>query len=193
MSRVVVSTFLSVDGVMEDPGGSENYEHGGWQLQFIDDDAGRFVTEQLMAADALLLGRVTYQGFAAAWPSAPPDAFTDRMNSMPKYVASTTLTETEWNAILLKGDVAEEVAKLKQQPGGNLLVMGSASLVHTLRENNLVDEYELWMHPIVLGSGKGLFKGGIDTTTLKLVNTRTTSKGVVVLTYEPAPRAKEGD
>src|SRR5207253_7591035 len=137
MSKVVVSTFLTLDGVMEDPGGSEGTEHGGWQIPYVDADAGRYMSEQLFAADALLLGRVTYQGFAAAWPSVTDEeGFADKMNSMPKFVASTTLTETQWNATLIKGDVPEEVARLKQQPGGDLLVFGSGKLVHTLRQHN---------------------------------------------------------
>src|SRR6266568_6957726 len=129
MGRIVVSTFLTLDGVMEDPGGAEGFEHGGWQLPFFDEDAGRYMSEQLAAADALLLGRVTYEGFAAAWPSVTDEeGFANKMNSMPKFVASTTLTEAQWNATLIKGDVAEEVAKLKQQPGNNMLVFGRACL-----------------------------------------------------------------
>ena len=188
MSKVVVTTFLSLDGVMEDPGGSEGYEHGGWQLEYIDEDAGRYVSETYAAAGALLLGRVTYQAFAEAWPSVK-DEFADKINNMPKFVASRTLQEAEWNATLLRGDVAEEVARLKQQPGGTLLVPGSGQLVETLRQHNLVDEYELWVHPVVLGSGKRLFKDGSDMTALKLVNTRTTGKGVIILTYQPAQSA----
>ncbi len=141
------------------------------------------------------MGRITYEGFAAAWPSMTDEGgFADKMNSMPKYVASTTLTETTWNASLIKGDVAEEVAKLKQQPGNNLLVLGSGQLAATLREHNLIDEYQLLVHPVVLGSGKRLFKErstgqGSDVSTLQLVDTRTTSKGVLILTYRPAQPA----
>jgi dihydrofolate reductase len=190
MSRVVVSTFLTVDGVMEDPGGAEGFEHGGWQLPFFDDDLAGYMTEQQATTDGLLLGRITYQGFAAAWPSMTDEGgFADRMNSMPKYVASTTLTETTWNASLINGDVAEEVAKLKQQPGKNLLVLGSGQLAATLREHNLIDEYQLLVHPVVLGSGKRLFKEGSDVSALELVDTKTTSKGVLILTYRPAQPA----
>jgi dihydrofolate reductase len=187
MSKIVVSTFLTVDGVMEDPGGSEGFEHGGWQLPFFDDVMAGVMVQQLTTAEALLLGRITYQGFAAAWPSMTDEGgFADKINSMPKHVASTTLTDTEWNATLIKGDVAEEVARLKQQPGGDLLVWGSAQLVDTLRRNNLVDEYQLMVHPIVLGSGKRLFKDGSVVTNLKLVDSKTTGTGVMLLTYNPA-------
>jgi dihydrofolate reductase len=187
MSKVVVSTFLSLDGVMEDPGGAEGFEHGGWQIPFFDSDLGRYMSEQLAGADALLLGRVTYEGFAAAWPSMTDEGgFADKMNSMPKFVASRTLKETQWNAKLIKGDVPQEVAKLKQQTGGDLLVFGSGELVHTLRQHNLVDEYQLFVHPIVLGSGKRLFRDGSNTTTLRLVDTKTTSTGVLMLTYRPS-------
>lgn len=186
MSKVVLSVFLTLDGVMEDPGGSEGFERGGWQLPYFDDDSGRFMSEQLAAADALLLGRVTYEGFAASWPSITDDVgFADKMNSMPKFVASRTLTETQWNATLIKGDVAEEVARLRQQAGQELLIFGSGDLVEALRRNNLIDEYRLWVHPIVLGSGKRLFNGASDMTALKLVDTVTTGTGVLILTYRP--------
>ncbi len=187
MSKVVLSIFLTLDGVMEDPGGSEGFERGGWQLPYFDDDAGRFMSKQLAAAGALLLGRVTYEGFATAWPSITDEAgFADKMNSMPKFVASRTLTETQWNATLIKGDVAEEVARLKQQAGQDLLIFGSGELVDTLRRNNLIDEYQLWVHPIVLGSGKRFVKSGSDMTALKLVDSVTTGTGVLILIYEPA-------
>src|SRR5437868_9157557 len=145
MRKVVVSMSLSVDGVMEDPGGAEKFEHGGWTIPYWDDEIGKFKFEELFASDALLLGRVTYQGFAAAWPSQADEAgFADRMNSLPKYVVSTTLEELEWNnSRLIKGNVAEEVAKLKQQPGQAILIAGSATLIHTLMQHDLIDEYRL--------------------------------------------------
>lgn len=187
MSKIIASVFLTLDGVMEDPGGAEGFEYGGWQIPFFDDDMGRFMSAQLAAADALLLGRVTYEGFAAAWPTIPDqDPYTLKMNSMPKYVASRTLTSPTWNATVLKGDVAEEVARLKAQPGQNLLVFGSGEFANSLRGHNLIDEYQLLVHPIVLGSGKRYFRGGIDTSTLKLIDTKITSMGVVILTYQPA-------
>jgi dihydrofolate reductase len=192
MRKVVVSVFVTLDGVMEDPGGAEGFEHGGWQIPFFDEDLNRYARELLFASDALLLGRVTYQHFAAAWPSmTDEEGFADRMNSLPKYVASTTLQEPlAWNATLLTGDVAEAVAKLKQQPGGDLLVQGSGQLARTLLRHKLIDTYQLWVHPVVLGSGRRLFGDGEPPTTLRLVDTKTTGGGVLLLTYQPAP--KEG-
>ncbi len=192
MSKIVISTFVTLDGVMEDPGGSEGFQHGGWQLPFFDQDLGTGVLEELFAADALLLGRVTYQHFAAAWPSlTDEEGFADRMNSLPKFVASTTLQEPlAWNAILLKGDVAEAVAELKRQPGQSILVQGSSELAQTLMRHSLIDEYRLWVHPVVVGSGKRPFHDGIPPTTLRLVGTQVTSTGVVRLTYQPAQQAE---
>jgi dihydrofolate reductase len=194
MSNVVVATFVTVDGVMEDPGGSEGFEHGGWQLPFFDQDMADGVRDGLFAAGALLLGRVTYEQFAAAWPSmTDEDGFAERMNALPKYVASTTLKESlAWNAALLDGDVPAAVAKLKQQPGGDLLVQGSGTLVRTLMRRNLVDTYQLWVHPVVLGSGKRLFADGVAPASLQLVDTKTTSTGVVALTYQMAGTTEEG-
>ncbi len=192
MRKVVLSMYVTLDGVMEDPGGAEGFEHGGWSMQFFDEDAAIYAREQLFASDALLLGRVTYQGFAAAWPSMTDEAgFADRMNSLPKYVVSTTLEEPlEWqNSTLIKENVAEEVSKLKQQPGQDILIYGSADLVHTLMQHDLIDEYRLMVHPVVVGSGKRLFRDGSDTKVLSLVDTKTFGSGVLVLTYQPAQRA----
>lgn len=191
MRKVVVSEFVSVDGVMEDPGGSEGFAHGGWSFHYISDETAKYKYDELFAADALLLGRVTYQGFAEAWPSMTGDEFSDRMNSIAKFVVSTTLDELEWsNSTLIKENVAEEVSKLKAQTGQDILVAGSAQLVDTLRQLDLVDEYRLMVHPVVLGSGKRLFRDGSDTTGLQLADAKTFGSGVVVLTYEPA--ATEG-
>ena len=177
MRNVVVTEYVTLDGVMEEP---------GWTAPYWNDEIAKFKFDELFSSDALLLGRVTYQGFAEAWPSMTDEqGFADRMNSLPKYVASTTLEAAEWNASLIKGNVAEEVSKLKQQPGQNLLVYGSGELVHALMQHNLIDEYRLLVYPVVLGSGKRLFKDG-STTTLKLVETKTFSSGVVALTYQPA-------
>ena len=185
MRKVVVSEFVALDGVMEAP-----HE---WQGPFWHDEMGQYKFEELFASDALLLGRVTYEGFAAAWPSMTDEAgFADRMNSLPKYVASTTLHEAEWNASLIKGDVAEEIARLKQQPGQDILVFGSADLVHTLIQHGLVDEYRLMIHPVVVGKGKRLFREGVDMTALRLVDTRTFPSGVLVLTYHPAEKEGAG-
>lgn len=177
MRKVIVSEFVSLDGVMENP---------AWTFQFLSEERQKFKFDELFACDALLLGRVTYQGFAAAWPKMTgTGAYGERMNSMPKYVASNTLTEMEWNANLIKGDLAEEVAKLKQQPGQDLLVFGSGELVYQLTELNLVDEYRLMVFPVILGGGKRIFKDGNAMKTLKLIDTKIFPSSVVVLSYEP--------
>lgn len=188
MRRIVATEYLTLDGVMEDPGGGEKSAHGGWSFQFWSDEAARFKFEELFASDALLLGRVTYEGFAAAWPSVKDEAgFADRMNGIPKYVISTTLREASWNnSHIISANVAEEVAKLKQEPGQDILVAGSAQLVQTLMRHNLIDEYRLMIHPIVVGGGKRLFPEGQDRSTLKLMGARTFSSGIVVLSYAPA-------
>lgn len=182
MGKVKVSTFLTLDGVMQAPGDAAEFERGGWQLQFFDEGAGALAKEGLFAADALLLGRVTYEHFAAAWPGmTDEEGFADRMNGIPKFVASTTLGEAEWNASVIR-DVRADVRALKEQQ--DLLVMGSGGLVQSLREHDLVDEYELWIHPILLGAGKRLFEDASASTTLTLADTKTTEKGVTVLTFE---------
>jgi dihydrofolate reductase len=186
VGKVVVSQFVSVDGIIEDPGGSEKFERGGWAFKFDRGPEGdKFKLDELMAADALLLGRVTYEGFAAAWPSRS-DEFAGKLNSMPKYVVSTTLTAPEWNnSTVISDNVAEEVAKLKQQTDGDILVNGSATLVHTLIEHGLVDEYRLMVFPVVLGKGKRLFQDESDSTPLRLVES-TPAAEVLILTYRPA-------
>jgi dihydrofolate reductase len=182
VSKLKVSTFLTLDGVMQAPGDAGEFERGGWQLPFFDDGAGAIAKEGLFASDALLLGRVTYEHFAAAWPEmTDEEGFAERMNSIPKFVASTTLAGAEWNATVIR-DLGAEVPKLKEQH--DLLVMGSGRLVHALREHDLVDEYEIWIHPILLGAGRRLFDEIADVTTLVLTETTTTDKGVTVLTYE---------
>jgi dihydrofolate reductase len=191
MSRVVVSEFVSLDGVMEDPGGAEGFEHGGWTFEFDRGPEGnKFKLDELFAAEALLLGRVTYQGFAMAWPSVIDDeGFADKMNSMRKYVVSATLTDADatWNnTTVVRGDVAAEIAKLKAQPGGDLLVAGSRQLTDTLIESGLVDEYRLMVFPIVLGSGKRLFHNVRAVARLALRDAKTASSGIVLLTYQPA-------
>ena len=190
MGKIVVTEFVSVDGVIEDPGGAEDFEHGGWSLQ-IDrgEDGERFKLDETLAADALLLGRVTYQGFAAAWPSRE-GAFAEKFNSMPKFVVSTTLDTPEWNnSTVINGDVATEVTKLKERFANDVLVEGSARLVNSLKELDLVDEYRLMVFPIVLGKGKRLFTDGGDLTPLQLTEAKPVGPvGVVVLTYRRAPR-----
>lgn len=194
MARLVVSQFVTVDGVMEDPGGAEGFDRGGWAFQFDRGAEGdKFKLDEVMASDALLLGRVTYEGFAAAWPSRT-GAFADKFNGMPKFVVSTTLEGAQWNnSTVIKGDVAEEVATLKQRPGGDILVNGSATLVRTLAEHGLVDEYRLMVFPVALGRGKRLFEDVSDSTALRLVDTKQVgSDGVLILIYQPAPNEAEG-
>jgi dihydrofolate reductase len=187
VSRLIATEFVSLDGVMEDPGGSENFEHGGWSFKFERGEEGdQFKLNETLQSDALLLGRVTYQGFAEAWPSRTGE-FADKFNSMPKFVVSTTLEVPEWNnTTVIKGNVAEEVAKLKQRPGGDIVIHGSAQLVQALLEDDLIDEYRLMVFPIVLGSGKRLFRDTGKATTLKLVDSKTVGAGVLILTYQPA-------
>jgi dihydrofolate reductase len=185
MRKVIVSEFVTLDGVMEDPGGAEKFEHGGWTMPFWGDDIGKVKLDELFASDALLLGRVTYQGFAAAWPSRTDEAgFADRMNSLPKFVVSTTLRDASWkNSRLIRGNIAQEVSTLKQQPGQDILVAGSGSLVRTLMQHELVDEFRLLVYPVVLGSGKRLF-GDARNATLRLMETKIFSSGVVLLRYQ---------
>jgi dihydrofolate reductase len=184
--RIVVSEFVSLDGVMEDPGGAEGYEHAGWHFRSWVPEMGKIKLDELLASDALLLGRVTYQAFAAAWPTVEDeDGFADRMNSLPKYVVSSTLDTLDWNnSHILKGDVAEEVTALKQRPGNDLLIGGSAMLVQELARHNLIDLYRLAVHPVVLGTGKRLL--GDTHVNLELVEQQSTPSGVIFLSYRPA-------
>ena len=186
MSKVVVSQFITLDGVIEDPGGSEGFERGGWAFQFDRGPEGdKFKLDELMASDALLLGRVTYEGFAAAWPSRTGD-FADKFNTMRKYVVSTTLDDPSWsNSVVIKTDVAGEVARLKEEPGGGILVNGSVQLVRTLLEHDLVDELRLMVFPVVLGAGKRLFGDAAGATAFKPVETKPAGS-VAILTLERA-------
>jgi dihydrofolate reductase len=188
MRKIVVSEFVSLDGVMEDPGGAEGYAHGGWSFKFHNPGGMQFKLDELKTHDAMLLGRVTYEGFAKAWPSITDEVgFAERMNSMPKYVVSTTLQELEWNnSTLISSDVEREVAALKEQPGQDILVAGSRTLVQTLLAADLIDEYRLMVFPIVLGSGKRLFGDRPDATTLTLADSQTLESGTLILTYRPA-------
>ncbi|MGZ4462323.1 MAG: dihydrofolate reductase family protein [Gaiellaceae bacterium] len=185
--RLVVSEFVTLDGVMEDPGGAEGFDRGGWAFKFDRGPEGdKFKLDELMAADALLLGRRTYEGFAAAWPSMKDEAgFADKMNGMPKFVVSKTLESADWsNSTLLRGDVETEVSRLRQQPGGDLLVAGSCQLVQALTSHGLVDEYRLMVFPILLGKGKRLFADGTASSALSVVEART-SGAVVTLRLQP--------
>ena len=191
MGKLIVTEFISLDGVIEDPGGVEGSPHGGWSFRFPTPEGQQFKFEELLAGDVQLMGRVTYEGFAAAWPAMEETAgeFGKRMNSMPKVVVSTTLIEATWNnTTIISGDVADAVARLKDQYDGDILVAGSATLVDTLREHGLVDEYRLMVHPVVLGRGKRLFKDGAAETDLELVESRKVGPDVLLLTYRPASK-----
>jgi dihydrofolate reductase len=193
MGRIVVTEFVSLDGVMEDPGGSESFRHGGWSFEIDRGDEGhKFKLEEVFSSEALLLGRVTYEGFAAAWPSREGE-FADKFNSMPKYVVSSTLEDPEWNnSTVLKGDVAAEVAKLRQEQDGDIVVHGSAQLVQTLLEHDLVDELRLMVYPVVLGTGKRVFGETSDKKPLRLVDSKVVGDGVAILTYAPAREEAQG-
>lgn len=188
MRKIVVTEFVTLDGVMEDPGGAEKSKHGGWAFQFNRGPEGdKFKFDELLASDALLLGRVTYQGFAAAWPSIKDESgFADRMNGISKYVVSTTLQQAGWNnSHLIKSQVVEQVSKLKTMPGQDILVAGSGQLVRTLMQHDLVDEYRLMVYPVILGGGKRLFQDGSDTRALRLVEAKPVGSGILTLVYRP--------
>ncbi|HKG50840.1 MAG TPA: dihydrofolate reductase family protein [Actinomycetales bacterium] len=193
MRTLVVIEFLSLDGVMQAPGSPEEdteggFRHGGWQRPYFDEVLGASAAEGMATTDAYLFGRKTYQSMASYWPTAPPDdPFAAHLNSTAKYVASTTLTELTWqNSTLIDGDVARRVADLKEQPGQSIAVLGSGDLVQTLIRSDLVDVYSLTVSPIVLGTGKRLFRGFDEVRRLRLVDNRTTTTGSVLLTYRPA-------
>jgi dihydrofolate reductase len=192
MGRIVVTEFVSLDGVVEDPGGAEDFKYGGWAFEFDrGEDGDKFKLDETVASEALLLGRVTYEGFAEAWPSRDGE-FADKFNSMPKYVISSTLENADWtNTTVLNGAVAEEVAKLKQRIDGDIVVHGSARLVQTLVDDGLVDELRMMVFPVVLGAGKRLFGDTSDKTPLRLTDSKMVGDGVAILTYQPA--AKDGD
>jgi dihydrofolate reductase len=181
MRKIVAGLFVSLDSVVESP--------ERWQLPYFNDEMGEQIGAAMVASDAMLLGRVTYQEFASYWPgvSSEEQPFAGYMNNTQKYVVSTTLEEVEWNnSTLIRGNVAEEIARIKQQPGKNIGITGSGTLVHSLLQNDLLDELGLMVHPVVVGSGKRLFEGGGDPKGLKLVDSKTFGTGVVSLTYQPA-------
>lgn len=183
MRKIIVGMYVTLDGVMEGPGPDEGFEHAGWTMPYFDEEIGQVLGESMSRCDSLLLGRVTYQTFAAAF-SSQTEGIAHIMNSLPKYVVSTTLKTAEWNnSKLIKGNVAEEIAKLKQQPGKDILVNGSGTLVQTLIHHDLIDEYALLVYPVVLGTGKRLFRDG--SKTLKLIQTKPLRSGVVNLSYQP--------
>jgi dihydrofolate reductase len=185
MGRIVVTEFVSLDGVMEAPGGGEDFRHAGWTFDIERGEEGdTFKLDEALDAEALLLGRVTYEGFAAAWPSMEGE-FADKFNSMPKYVVSSTLTDAEWsNSTVLKGDAVEEVSKLKRGLDGDIVVHGSAQLVQTLVETDLVDELRLMVYPVVLGTGKRLFGETSEKKRLRLTDSKTVGEGIAILIFE---------
>ena len=186
MGRIVVTEFVSLDGVMEDPGGSEDFEHGGWSFETPRGEEGdKFKLDEALETDALLLGRRTFQGFAEAWPQRSGE-FADKFNGMPKYVFSSTLTDPEWsNSTVLEGELEEEVERVKEAHDGDIVVHGSASLAESLLEADLVDELRLMVFPVVLGSGRRLF-GDSRKKKLSLVDSRIVGDGVAILVYRPA-------
>jgi dihydrofolate reductase len=197
--RIVVSEFLTLDGVMQAPGDpnedrSGGFDHGGWQLAYFDDIFGSTMMDAFAATGGMLLGRLTYENFAAFWPKQPADdPLAAAMNGLDKYVVSTTLTEPlAWeNSTLIKADVPGEIAKLRNGSGKEIQVIGSGGLVQTLIDHDLVDAYRLMIHPLVLGTGKRLFREGTALTKLRLVESKPTSTGVLILTYEPEKSGPE--
>jgi dihydrofolate reductase len=192
MGRIVVTEFMSLDGVVEDPGGAESYEHGGWSFEFSRGDEGdKFKLDETLETEALLLGRVTYEGFADAWPKREGE-FADKFNNMPKYVVSTTLKDPEWtNSTVIDGDVPQEVARLREEIDGDIVVHGSATLARTLIDSDLVDELRLMVFPVVLGAGKRLFGETADKKPLRLADSKVVGDGVAILIYEPAADREE--
>ena len=191
MGRIYVTEFISLDGVMQDPGGDSKWKHAGWSFKISRGEEGdKFKFDETRETEALLLGRVTYEGFAAAWPHVPGE-FGDLFNNMPKYVISSTLKKADWkNSTILKGDVVKEVSALKQRLQGNIGVHGSARLAQTLLEHDLVDELRLMVYPVVLGSGKRLFGETTDKKSLQLAESRTVGDGVAILIFKADREAK---
>ena len=187
MGRIVVTEFISLDGVIEDPGGSEDYKYGGWSFEINrGEDGDKFKLDEALDAPALLLGRRTYEGFASAWPSRDGE-FADKFNSMPKYVVSSTLKDPEWtNTTVISDDLASEVGRLKRDVDGDIVVHGSAQLVQALVDEGLVDELRLMVFPVVLGAGKRLFGETSDKRPLRLSDSKIVGDGVAILTYVPA-------
>jgi dihydrofolate reductase len=192
MRKLVVIDFLSLDGVMQAPGQPEEdteggFKHGGWAVPYHDEGLAESIADSMAVTDAYLFGRKTYENFAAYWPTAPGEIpFTDHLNNTAKYVVSRTLRNPGWkNTKVIEGDAVQEMRTLKELPGKRIAVLGSGELVQTLMKNNLVDEYFLTMYPILLGSGKKLFRDNDQLTKLELVDSSTTSTGGVMLTYRP--------
>ena len=190
MGKIVITTFVSLDGVAEDPGGVEGFKYGGWSFEIErGEDGDKYKLDETLSSEALLMGRNTYEVFAASWPSRDGE-FADKFNSMPKYVVSSTLENPEWNnTTVLKGDVVEEVTRLKEELDGDIVVHGSIQLARTLIERDLVDELRLMVHPVLIGAGERLFGETSDKKPLRLVDTKTVGDGVTILSYEPVQDA----
>ncbi|MDP8957942.1 MAG: dihydrofolate reductase family protein [Actinomycetota bacterium] len=192
MRKLIVSTFLTIDGVMQAPGGpgeddSGGFEHGGWSVNYWDEQMGQVMDEALSTPFGMVLGRKTYDIMAAHWPHASEEAGAKTFNDATKYVASRSRPALEWsNSVLIEGDAAEGIAALKKEDGPELQVHGSGNLIQTLLRHNLVDQYRLWVFPLVIGSGKRLFADGTIPSALKLVDSKVSTTGVVIGTYEPA-------
>jgi dihydrofolate reductase len=194
MGKIIVSEFITLDGVIEAPGGEESLgERSGWSIPYFNEESAKFKLDDLLASDALLMGRVTYQIHAAVWPSTADDeGFADRMNSLPKYVVSTTLDAVDWNnSRLIRGDIANEVRKLKQEIQRDILIDGGSDLANSLMRHDLIDEYRLLVHPVVVGRGKRLFREDSPKMDLRLVEVKAFNTGVVALTYQPAATQSE--
>ena len=198
MRKLSVNTFVSLDGIMQAPGGPEEdpsggFEHGGWSVTYWDDTMGNVMDEYMGKPFELLLGRKTYEIFAAHWPRVTDDPAADALNAAPKHVASRTLDKVDWqNSTLIDGDVADYVRKLKEQPGPEIQVHGSGDLIQTLLEHDLIDELRVWTFPVLLSSGKRLFESGTMPAGLRLVETKTSSTGVVISIYERAGDIRYG-
>lgn len=200
MRKLVVGTFLTLDGVMQAPGGPDEdreggFVHGGWSVKYWDDMMGKVIVEQMEKPDALLLGRKTYEIFASHWPRVtdPNDPVASKLNRMPKYVASRTLQKVDWhNSTLLRGDAATAIRQLKGQTGGEILVQGSSNLIQTLLKHDLIDEFRLWMFPVIVGPGKRLFGDGTIPGAFRLADATTSSTGVVIHRYERAGKLEVG-
>ena len=201
MRKLVVGTFLTLDGVMQAPGGPNEdleggFQHGGWLVPYFDEKFGEIMTEWTKRAGAFLLGRKTYEIFAASWPKStdPADEIATALNTRPKYVASQTLDKVNWNnSRLLKGDIAEEVAKLKAQQGGEIQVHGSGALLQTLLKHDLIDTLRIWQFPVVIGTGKRLFGDGTIPGSFRLVDTQQTTTGAVLHVYDRAGSLRYGE
>lgn len=185
MRKLIVAEFVTVDGVIEAPGGEPTHPHTGWVGDYMGPEEQKVKSDEVFEAESLLLGRVTYESFSEAWPTYEGE-MADRMNSMPKHVVSTTLQEPAWSSTVIRGDVVAEIQRLKAGDGGPILVAGSGTLVHTLVDHDLVDEYRLMVFPVSIGGGLRLFPDSRTKTRLQLTDTKPFSSGVVVSTYVPA-------